>query len=272
VTDFHSISFANEKFSNYLVDQDVNLFREPTSSLLEIFEGSEYIDFSKVTEQNFYTTLMALPPQKRLLSIKSNRAHDLFLVNIVQIEFDDKPLYLIDLINVTGFENEKTMLKKQIYIDGLTGVFNRNKFEDVATYEFEQAQKYSLPVAMSIFDIDHFKGINDRYGHLIGDEVLVRISSTVDAALSKSYFLARWGGEEFVIIFPNTTKEEALRYCEELRQKLEQLQHKNVDEAITVSFGVSLYQAGDTLESFFERCDEALYQAKALGRNRVEYR
>jgi len=162
----------------------------------------------------------------------------------------------------------KEKMKSKAYLDGLTGVYNRNKFDEAALKELKRDERYKRNLSMAIVDIDHFKNFNDKYGHLVGDEVLIMIAHYLNASTRGSDIFARWGGEEFVILFPETVKEDARELCEELRQGVSQLSHEKAG-SVTVSFGITQYMQGDSLQSMFKRCDDALYKAKESGRNRV---
>ncbi len=122
---------------------------------------------------------------------------------------------------------------------------------------------------MAIIDIDKFKDFNDTYGHLIGDEVLIMMAQSVNDSVRGTDTFARWGGEEFLILFKDTSIENAKMVSEKLRNKIEKLQHPTAG-SITASFGLTQYIDGDTTKSMFKRCDDALYKAKEDGRNRVE--
>jgi diguanylate cyclase (GGDEF)-like protein len=122
---------------------------------------------------------------------------------------------------------------------------------------------------MILIDIDHFKSFNDTYGHLIGDEVLVKLAKTINKITRKTDTFGRWGGEEFIMVLPNTTKENAAIVAEHLRLDVEKIKHP-IAGGITASFGVAQYEEGDNEESLYIKSDEALYKAKENGRNRVE--
>jgi len=171
-----------------------------------------------------------------------------------------------------NFKNERTRfteLANVAYRDTLTKVFNRLKFDELAENEFLSAEKFELPLSIAIIDIDHFKKFNDNFGHLIGDEVLVMMAQYVNNSLRNTDIFARWGGEEFVILFKNTNVEDAKIVSEKLREGISKLEHK-VAGNITASFGLTQYKKGDILEKMFKRCDDALYKAKNQGRNMVE--
>ncbi|RUM48188.1 MAG: GGDEF domain-containing protein [Hydrogenothermus sp.] len=153
--------------------------------------------------------------------------------------------------------------------DRLTGLFNKGKFNEVLKKEIERAKRYKRPLSLIIFDIDHFKRINDTYGHKVGDEVLRELAKVIKSIIRKTDFVVRWGGEEFVILAPETDLDGALKLAEKLRQTVEKHQFPTVKN-VTISLGVAQYIDEETPEEFIIRADMALYKAKENGRNRVE--
>ena len=119
-------------------------------------------------------------------------------------------------------------------------------------------------------DIDHFKSVNDRYGHLVGDEILKEVVDEIKSSIRDSDILARWGGEEFIILLPNTSEKNAIIVANKIVRKIENRKFKVVGN-ITMSCGVSEVTPNDTLNVWFKRVDDALYKAKDRGRNRVVY-
>ena len=134
--------------------------------------------------------------------------------------------------------------------------------------EMARAQRYGEPLALVMFDIDHFKAINDRHGHLVGDQILIELALRLRGHLRAIDVLARWGGEEFVVLLPHNNVEAAARLAEKLRLAT-MTQPFPIAETITTSFGVAAYQPDETLDDWFTRVDNALYAAKEAGRNRV---
>lgn len=120
-----------------------------------------------------------------------------------------------------------------------------------------------------MFDIDHFKKINDTYGHTVGDEVLKKLPETVKIDIRKGDLFVRWGGEEFIIVLANTELLEAQKVADHVRKAIEkELFHEKIDQ-VTCSFGVTDYHKGDSIDSIINRADAALYKAKNSGRNRI---
>lgn len=158
-------------------------------------------------------------------------------------------------------------LNKMAKTDNLTGIFNRASFKDALKDNIKLSRQTQAPLSMIFFDIDFFKKINDNYGHLIGDKVLQKLATVVQDGLTHTDIFARWGGEEFVILLPDTDLYHAAKVAERLRKKLESLQ--GFDFNVTSSFGVSCLQPNDTADTFMHRVDGLLYQSKEQGRNRV---
>lgn len=153
--------------------------------------------------------------------------------------------------------------------DKLTGSWNRRRLEEVAKSEMDRLKRYDHPLCLMVFDIDFFKKINDRYGHNAGDQVLVELAANIRSSLRVSDSITRWGGEEFVVLCPNTTLSTASLLAERLRNKIAGTSFPEV-EHVTVSVGVAECLIGESWEQWFKRADEALYRAKSSGRNQVQ--
>jgi diguanylate cyclase (GGDEF)-like protein len=153
--------------------------------------------------------------------------------------------------------------------DPLTGLYNRRKFNRELATEILRAQRYKSPLSLVLYDIDHFKKINDLYGHQAGDQALIALSRFVSSRIRNSDVLARWGGEEFVILTPSCNGPVACQLAGNLSDAIGALDIDGVG-SLTCSFGVAEYCDGDTAETLLARADEALYRAKTNGRNRVE--
>ncbi|KHK04043.1 GGDEF domain-containing protein [Desulfovibrio sp. TomC] len=157
--------------------------------------------------------------------------------------------------------------------DGLTRIHNRRAFDERLIDELRRHQRYHHPMSLLMIDIDHFKGINDRYGHLVGDHVLREVGRILSDTLRSTDFTARYGGEEFVVILPQTVEEHSRLLAERLRGLIAEAQfvHDGEPFAITVSIGVATILPGALTKrkELLEKADKALYQAKHLGRNQV---
>ncbi|MCX7913448.1 MAG: sensor domain-containing diguanylate cyclase [Thermodesulfovibrionales bacterium] len=159
-------------------------------------------------------------------------------------------------------------IKKIINTDPLTGIMNRRAFAKILKREVSFARRHGLPLSVVMVDIDHFKGINDTYGHDMGDYVLKTFAKTIIGCMRQEDIFARFGGEEFVLILPSTPIESALHTSERLRQRIEKKKIRGLKARITASFGITTLLPTDTYETFLKRADDALYCAKRMGRNR----
>ncbi len=155
--------------------------------------------------------------------------------------------------------------------DPLTGINNRSSFEGTLQREVNLAQRHATPLALLVLDIDHFKRINDRFGHLIGDGILRDVARCAARCVRSTDILFRYGGEEFVILLSNTSKDGAHLLAERIRQAVYNLHctHGDTDLSVTVSLGVACLGSGEDSTRLFDRADRALYRAKQDGRNRV---
>lgn len=160
------------------------------------------------------------------------------------------------------------LLKEQATTDGLTGILNRREFDRIMKVEFERAQRYDLPLALVIFDIDHFKSVNDSYGHSAGDAVLVELAKLVASSIRLADVFARWGGEEFILLAPGSDAGSAVSLAEKLRAKIA-AHDFSVPVQVTCSFGVADRIGRDTADDMLEAADRLLYAAKDGNRNRV---
>lgn len=172
-------------------------------------------------------------------------------------------------------KEKNVKLKELSGTDDLTQINNRRRFMEYFDKEFSRARRYHHAMSFVIFDVDYFKLVNDRHGHLIGDRVLIQITREMSRIMRACDIIGRYGGEEFTLILPETEMRGAVPYAERLRKHIEQT--KFCDEAelplkITVSGGVAGIPdiPADTVDDLIKKADEALYRAKANGRNRIE--
>lgn len=157
--------------------------------------------------------------------------------------------------------------------DGLTSIFNRRYFDTHIHQMIKTAESCHTPLCLMMFDIDHFKQVNDTYGHQAGDEVLKRIATIFKNTFRVTDLIARYGGEEFVVLLGNTTITDAIQVAEKARNNVEEadlhLPEQNILIKKTVSIGVTEYKPGESVENFIGRSDKALYNGKETGRNKV---
>jgi diguanylate cyclase (GGDEF)-like protein len=164
-------------------------------------------------------------------------------------------------------------------LDGLTGIANRRRFDQLLSAEFNRAERYARPLSVTMIDIDHFKRVNDTYGHPVGDRVIRAVAQTIAETLRQSDRVARLGGEEFGIVTPEVTPAGALALGERLRKRIEELTIKGdtaidggfTSVTVTVSIGIAAWDGRQPSEAaqLLKRADEAMYRAKESGRNRA---
>lgn len=162
------------------------------------------------------------------------------------------------------------VLKEASLHDPMTRLGNRRLLVDRLNEETERANRKDMPYALAMLDIDLFKAVNDRYGHSAGDEALCKIARCIQEHVREYDHCGRWGGEEFLIILPETTLESALQVAERVRQEIGAMPHDFFAGRITASLGLTLYRRGETYSATVSRADTALLRAKAIGRDRVE--
>jgi diguanylate cyclase (GGDEF)-like protein/PAS domain S-box-containing protein len=171
--------------------------------------------------------------------------------------------------DITDRKQMELALQKAASTDRLTEIHNREKIEHELKKELERSRRYASPMSIVMFDIDHFKNINDTYGHSIGDLVLKDIARIVSDNIRSVDSVGRWGGDEFMVVLPETDSKAAGQVAEKLRLLIERSEINNI-HGITSSFGVAQLETEESPSAIFKRVDDALYQAKRTGRNRVE--
>ncbi|HQD41125.1 MAG TPA: GGDEF domain-containing protein [Bacillota bacterium] len=163
---------------------------------------------------------------------------------------------------------ENKVLRRLSSRDALTGIYNRQRFEEELRRAIKHAQRYGTQLSLVLFDIDNFKAVNDGYGHLVGDKVLVEFVSIVGTEIRETDFFARWGGEEFALILPGADKRDATLLANRLRDRICSTYINPVGQ-ITCSFGIDSYRQGDDCETLFKRVDRLMYIAKQAGKDQV---
>lgn len=199
---------------------------------------------------------------------KDGSVIDVELSNSATI-FEGKKLIFCICRDIT----QRKLMEDEIYryatTDNLTGLFNRRSFDQRLTEEMDLTMRYGAPMALIMYDFDGFKAINDAHGHAQGDKVLEQSSQLVKQNVRSTDMVVRWGGEEFMILVPQANLGRATVLAEKLRQVIEE----HVFSAkfhVTASFGVAEFLPGESKDKLLKRVDDALYRAKACGRNRVE--
>jgi len=201
---------------------------------------------------------------KLLIEHRSQIAHNKIQRNLFKSLIND-------YVKLTKkLENNLEHVTRLSETDHLTKAYNRLKFNDVIKMEIIRSRRYKTDLSVLMFDIDFFKKINDKYGHDRGDLVLVEISKLVKKLIREVDIFCRWGGEEFMVLLPNTSLKFAVLVAERIRKSIYNLEIEGI-EKVSCSFGVVSFDFEENLDTFIKRVDDKLYKAKNNGRNRVEY-
>ena len=175
--------------------------------------------------------------------------------------------YVAVFHNISERKRMEQELERQASRDHLTGAYNRRAFDSALRQAMQEAEQDGQPLSLLLLDIDHFKAVNDRHGHDVGDRVLQSVAERLSASLRSSDLLARWGGEEFAILLPGTPLKGAATFADRLRTQIAEQRLHGI--SITVSIGIGGLRAGEGPEPLLRRVDAALYRAKNAGRNSV---
>lgn len=239
---------------HYMIHPVVTI--EQTSTISEALQFMQRQRFNRIVTVDQEGCLVGIITQKELTTLTYNRWIKLFKEHEARL----------NSIN-THLKEKSEAYEKIASYDTLTGLYNRMKFIELFVIEYEIMVQRQNSMSIIMMDLDHFKRINDTYGHNTGDRILKFAADTLRHALRNVDIVCRWGGEEFVMLLPAADADEAVRIADGIRRRLETL--KGGLPALTGSFGVTEVKEGDTLEKVIERADKALYRSKKEGRNRV---
>ena len=246
-----------------MYNAEVGFVNESCTKLLGIDHKPDFKELSEFfNTKDLNKAIQSLEADNKILKAKNGNS---YMVNISQIDAQTQLLIMND---VTEMVQKTDELEKQSVTDTLTGAFNRKKFDQSMIYFKESFLRYGIRFSVVLLDIDHFKKINDTYGHAAGDEALIKLSHVVQNSIRITDIFARWGGEEFVILLPETDIEGAKIVSTNLRNLVKIQKFQDIGN-ITCSFGVAEYKGSESIEDFFKRLDSALYEAKESGRDRV---
>ncbi len=201
--------------------------------------------------------------------MRHGKAH-IFQFKVKAMQGQSETLYNILMQDITEVELYKERLQEITVTDELTAVGNRLAYNNTIKTEVQRAHRYEKQLALLVIDIDFFKRVNDSYGHDVGDLVLIEVAKAIGQMLRESDTLCRYGGEEFVVILPETDGEMALQMAERVRLAIKELSSSDVPTQITISVGVTALTKWDSETTLMKRADSALYRAKDQGRDRVE--
>ena len=263
------IESVNQAFLNYFEVESIEEFYYEYNSLTDVLKYEDLMlkDIS-INDKKWFEYILENPSITHKIVIERESLDDTFIVTASLVDIENVYRVVIALHKVTELEEQRKMFEKEASTDTLTRIANRLKFNAVLEQQVEISKRYGDDLSIILFDIDNFKVINDTYGHQVGDNVLVELSAVISESVRKSDTFARWGGEEFVIILPQTSLETAKILAEKLREKVAGYSFSdNLD--VTCSFGVAQYQNMEPISDFLKHVDDALYQAKDAGKNIV---
>lgn len=276
--------------------------QSPVTTVITDLAGNIVFTNPKFTELTGYTAEEALAQNPRILKSEdtpSTNHNDLWLkltaglswhgvfrnrkkngdlywesavISPVKDEAGNVTHYLSVQEDISERKRLEEELQNRAVTDELTGIFNRRHLLELAPGEIKRAMRLKHPLSIALIDIDHFKHLNDTYGHAVGDQVLLAFTKTCQKNIREIDIFARFGGDEFVLVFPATKLDQAFEVVERVRRDLTAhvLEFNGKPVSITISSGISgLVGEAATLDSLLERADQALYRAKAAGRNCV---
>lgn len=211
-----------------------------------------------------------------LTSLRNNLSQANFLFTAQLITFI---VAMIALLSAIWYTTHRYLVeKKNALIDSLTQIYNRKAFFFALTQELKKTERFAHPTTVAILDLDHFKVYNDRNGHLAGDNLLRRFARILKETVRKYDIIGRYGGEEFVILFPETNVNDSYQVCERIRQTIEKTKfyglHKMPNKKMTISIGLAEVKGKKKVyrDTIMHKADKFLYKAKEAGRNQVLYK
>ncbi|GMN88788.1 diguanylate cyclase [Francisella sciaenopsi] len=243
--EYTSQEILNKSTFDFIDKTFIDLYKQSFQDVIEkgVYEDLEIVCITKSGETRRLRSSIALMPNKNQ--------------------------FLMTTVDNTDLFNAMNTIKRQTYIDDLTKLYNKKSYNDKIKESLDNYEKYNISFSIIIFDIDHFKRINDTQGHLVGDKVLAYLGRLISNNIRKDDLAFRIGGEEFALLLRNTSLKSALIVAEKLRNIIETESLVLSNETITISLGVTEVRNHDDTDSIYKRADGLLYQAKHQGRNQV---
>lgn len=270
VTSEEKITNVNKKFLDFFGITDFNEFIANKKDIFDFFqEEFGFITKEQIIKQDSWIKyIKELHEIDRIVKIKDkNQEEKIFAINVDYYENKDN-YYVFSLTDITKLKEKSNLLEYQATHDKLTGLYNRNRFDEIYEKEIKRAKRYENDLSMILFDVDNFKQINDNYGHQTGDEVLKEIAEITLNSVREQDISVRWGGEEFLVLLPQTNLLGAVTAANKIRSSIEKNPISSHSLNITASFGVSQLLEDDELD-FISKTDKLLYEAKKTGKNKV---
>ena len=260
----NKIDYINKTFLHYLGFNSLENFLDSNSCLGDFIDALDSEKFED--NKNWVNNFLDRDVTELVIHLKSDNS-DENAFTVAYNKIFDTDQYIFTFTEITYLDKERRKFKDLSLKDNLTGIYNRNHLEVIYPSLFENAKKSETSLIFVMMDIDHFKRVNDEYGHQIGDDILKEVSSTISNNLREEEYFFRWGGEEFVFLVTCTSLEKATEIVERIRVQIEKESFSREQIDITCSFGLCVSELG--LENSIKKADKALYDAKASGRNCV---
>ncbi len=243
----------------------------------EMYDGGFFITNAFLTEKGYFSSIDKKIALEHLMNNESSEvkvaiknkdgAKNIFLVKAKKLEEEGD--VVISLSNISKMEENLLELEDKVSKDTLTSVYNRLRFDTFLDSEIKRANRYDVPFSLITFDIDSLKNINEAYGHLFGDNIIIQMCEIVKKRVRECDILARWNGAQFIILLPDTQIEQAEILAEDIRESIEKSVFEN-NSMITCSFGISEYVSKEEAQDILRRVDKRLSEAKKAGKNCIK--
>lgn len=267
MTDGKNLQYVNKRFLDFEGLGSLEEFRQDHKCLCDLFIKVEGFVHKKDSDDCIDPEVSEKGEGFKVKMFDVRKGMDrVFLGNTKRLPGEEK-LYVISFRDITDIEDESRRFEYLSVTDSLTGIYNRLKFDNALESEIQRAKRFERVFSLVLFDIDQFKDVNDTFGHDAGDEFLKTLTRTLAKHIRTTDTFARWGGDEFAVLVVETPIEGAMVLAEKLRKETEITNF--AFGKVTCSFGVTEFKETDDLASIIKRVDEALYEAKKSGRDRI---
>ncbi len=268
IVENNTITLYNNTMKNTFKKEMIEKISDNIKEFNNILLEYENAYKPKNENENWIEEILKIDEEKRIVAFSDKHGIvKIFKVNIKPF-FTENKSYMVYLNDITDTVMQTKFLQEQANTDVLTGILNRRRMTQILEEEVRNSQTNNLTFSLIMLDIDFFKKINDQYGHDMGDRVLKQLSLLIQQRIRKEDTFARWGGEEFLILMPNTPLHLAVKKAESLRIDIFNANFEGIPK-FSVSFGVSSYRIGESIEELLKRVDDALYKSKNTGRNKT---
>lgn len=269
ITDGRHIIDVNKTFYRYMPKgiDSLEAFNERHKCICDFFSDEEGFLAAEMDGETWVEYVQRRPETRHIAKVVIDDSVYYFQVKAAKMKHSESLRFSVVFSDITREYLDELELERISLTDPLTHVWNRRYFDETIQKELERSKRYNHPVSLLMLDIDHFKQINDRYGHAMGDKVLVTLCETLVGMLRTHDSFCRIGGEEFAVILPHTACNEALNIAERMRKRALEI---HVEKQIRFTISVGVCECTTSVSACYQRTDKALYAAKSLGRNRVE--